>query len=75
MRPSTVGAWLVSPIRRRTSSACATTSKPATAALPAEGRASVVRMRIAVVLPAPLWPSSPSTEPAGTSRSKSRRAH
>ena len=37
--------------------------------------ASVVRMRIAVVLPAPLWPSRPSTVPGATSRSRSRSAH
>ena len=42
-----------------------TGSKPATSALPDVGSASVVRMRIAVVLPAPLWPSRPSTLPAG----------
>ena len=30
--------------------------------------------RIAVVLPAPLWPSRPRTVPAGTSRSRSRSA-
>ena len=34
-------------------------------ACPSVGRASVVRMRIAVVLPAPLWPSRPSTVPGG----------
>ena len=34
-------------------------------ARPSVGEASVVRMRIAVVLPAPLWPSRPSTEPVG----------
>ena len=35
---------------------------------------SVVRMRMAVVLPAPLWPSRPSTVPGATSRSRSRSA-
>ncbi len=34
------------------------------AALPLSGGSSVVRMRTAVVLPAPLGPSSPSTVPA-----------
>ena len=43
--------------------------------LPSVGPASVVRMRIAVVLPAPLWPSRPSTVPGATSRSRSRSAH
>ena len=36
-----------------------TTSTPATLARPVVGIASVVRMRIAVVLPAPLWPEQP----------------
>ena len=40
-----------------------TTSKPATVALPSVGVETVVRMRSAVVLPAPLWPSRPSTVP------------
>src|SRR5262249_31595837 len=44
-------------------------------ARPSVGRRSVVRMRTAVVLPAPLWPSRPRTEPWGTTRSTSRRAH
>ena len=43
----------------------ATTSAPATVARPSVGADSVVRMRMAVVLPAPLWPSSPSTVPGG----------
>ena len=42
------------------------TSTPATTARPASGRSSVVRIRTAVVLPAPLGPSSPHTVPAGT---------
>ena len=41
---------------------------------PRSGAESVVRMRIAVVLPAPLWPSRPRTVPGATSRSRSRRA-
>ena len=35
----------------------------------------MVRMRIAVVLPAPLCPRRPSTVPGATSRSSSRKAH
>ena len=46
-----------------------TTSMPATVARPASGASSVVRMRTAVVLPAPLGPSRPRTVPAGPSRS------
>ena len=47
---------------------------PGHAADPAFGIASVVRMRTAVVLPAPLGPSTPRIEPAGTSRSMPARA-
>ena len=36
---------------------------PATLALPAVGRASPVRIRIVVVLPAPFGPRSPKTDP------------
>src|ERR1017187_7968043 len=38
-------------------------------ARPPSGRISVVRMRTAVVLPAPLGPSTPRTVPRGTDRS------
>src|SRR5688572_28784920 len=57
-------------MRRRTSSAWVTTSNPATRARPRSGRSRVDRIRSAVVLPAPLGPSSPQTVPAGTDRSK-----
>ena len=40
-----------------------------TNARPVVGASSVVRMRTAVVLPAPLWPSRPSTVPGSTARS------
>ncbi len=40
--------------------------RPATDALPAVGRASPVRIRMVVVLPAPFGPSRPKTEPRGT---------
>ena len=46
----------------------------ATVAEPASGLRSVVRMRTMVVLPAPLGPSRPSTEPVGTARSTPSRA-
>src|SRR5512132_4730069 len=42
---------------------------PSTSARPPSGRRMVVRMRIAVVLPAPLGPSNPNTVPAGTEKS------
>src|SRR5215472_15883468 len=53
----------------RTSSACRTTSRPSTLAWPASGARMVVRIRTAVVLPAPLAPSRPSTVPAWTAKS------
>src|ERR1039457_2519680 len=43
-------------------------------ARPPSGRINVVRMRTAVVLPAPLGPSTPSTVPRGTDRSIPRSA-
>ena len=54
---------------RRTSPGCRSTSIPATVAEPESGRASVVRTRTAVVLPAPFGPSSPRMVPAGTEMS------
>ena len=73
-RPSTVAACPASPMRARTRGGVGDHVVPGDRALPVGGRASVVRIRIAVVLPAPLWPSRPSTVPAGTSRSRSRSA-
>ena len=64
-----MASWAASPIRRRTSVGSVRTSKPATAASPSSASASVVRMRTAVVLPAPLGPSTAVTVPAGTARS------
>src|SRR6266487_4506869 len=61
--------WPASPIERRTAAASRTTSWPSTIARPWSGRSRVVRMRTAVVLPAPLGPSTPSTVPRGTDRS------
>src|ERR1700683_5770644 len=54
---------------RGTAAASRTTSWPATRAQPASGRDRVVRMRRAVVLPAPFGPSTPRIDPAGTWRS------
>ena len=62
-------------MRLRSSAASRSTSRPATRALPPSGRSSVVRMRTAVVLPAPLGPSRPSTVPVGARRSIPSRAH
>src|SRR5687767_10263384 len=44
-------------------------SCPRTRAEPASGRSSVASIRIVVVLPAPLGPSTPYTVPLGTARS------
>ncbi len=52
-----------SPIDMRVAIGSAVTSRPSTSARPRSGRSSVVRMRTAVVLPAPFGPSSPSTVP------------
>ena len=43
-------------------------SWPPTRPVPLVGRDSVVSMRTSVVLPAPLGPSSPSTEPCGIAK-------
>src|SRR5215470_9385237 len=53
----------------RTFAASRTTSRPSTLACPASGSRRVARIRTAVVLPAPLGPSRPSTLPAWTARS------
>ena len=71
---STAAYWPDRPIERRTPWGSAATSMPLTTARPESGVSSVVRIRTAVVLPAPLGPSSPSTDPAGTSRSTPSRA-
>src|SRR5215217_7498139 len=57
------------PMRARSAAASATTSRPATRAVPASGSSRVARMRTVVVLPAPLGPRTPSTVPGATSRS------
>src|SRR5437867_3849842 len=50
-------------MRRRTSTASRTTSKPATSASPVVGNRSVVRILMKVVFPAPLGPRSPKISP------------
>ena len=54
---------------RRTCFGCLATSMPTTCSVPAVGRVSVAIVRISVVLPAPLGPSTASTLPDGTARS------
>ena len=58
-----VTLWAATPMLRRTLSGSLTTLWPATAASPSVGRASVVRMRIAVVFPAPFEPISVTISP------------
>ena len=62
---SSVASCAATPMWRRTSPGCFTTSIPATVARPASGRASVVRIRTAVVLPAPFGPEQPEDGPGG----------
>src|SRR5579859_1869287 len=66
--------WPARPIERRTAAASRTRSWPSTRARPASGSSSVVRMRKAVVLPAPFGPRRPSTVPCGTDGSMPRSA-
>ena len=55
--------WATTPMARRTRIGSASTSMPATRALPLSGRDRVVRIRTVVDLPAPLGPSSPKMVP------------
>jgi len=71
---SLVIACGITPIERRTPSACFTTSKPATFAVPVVGSSSVVSMRISVDLPAPFGPSRPKISPCSTSNDTSSSA-
>ena len=71
---STAAYWPASAIRNRTWCACVSTSKPATLARPASGRSRVASTRTAVVLPAPLGPSIPSTAPVLATKLTSSRA-
>jgi hypothetical protein len=59
-----------SPNCARTLAGSFVTSMPATVAIPPSGGISVVRMRTAVVFPAPFGPRSPRIVPSGTARSR-----
>src|SRR3954451_8993545 len=56
------------PMCCRTCAAWLTTSYPARVAVPPVGRSTVQRMRMVVVLPAPLGPSSPKISPGLASK-------
>ena len=66
---SRVASWAVTPMLRCTAPASRDDVVAGDRAEPPSGIASVVRIRTAVVLPAPFGPSMPRIEPAGTSRS------
>ncbi len=53
--------WPVTATRARIAFRSLITSWPRTRAVPPSGRVKVVRMRIMVVLPAPLGPRNPNT--------------
>src|SRR5689334_5969394 len=61
-------------MRRRTPTGSASRSAPATVAVPAVGRSSVVSIRSVVVLPAPFGPRKPTISPSATLRSTPRTA-
>src|ERR1700733_6434669 len=71
---STAACCPAGPIAARTRPGSLSTSCPATRAEPASGRSSVASIRTVVVLPAPLGPSSATTVPIGTFRSRSATA-
>src|SRR5262249_8108494 len=60
---STAAYWPPRPISARTRAGSRATSIPPTRAVPPSGASSVVRIRTAVVFPAPFGPSSPRTLP------------
>ena len=60
--------WPTTPIAWRTRTGSATTSIPATRALPLSARESVESTLTVVDLPAPLGPSNPKIVPASTDR-------
>ena len=69
VRPSMgTGVWVWRATTRRAISGWATASTPATVMRPASGRSNPTICETSVVLPAPLWPSSPTTWPDGTRR-------
>ena len=72
---STAAYWPARPIAPRTSCGSLThVDRRAPRAVPASGRSTVVRIRTAVVLPAPLGPSNPKIVPSGISKSIPARA-
>ena len=61
--------WGMKPIRARVSAGSRVGSPPSTSASPLVGRRAPVSSRIAVVLPAPLGPITPTIEPRSIARS------
>src|SRR5436309_15123874 len=61
-------------MRRRTSSDCLNTSSPATRAVPEVAGMKQERMRMVVLLPAPLGPSKPAISPRPTLNERSDTA-
>ena len=59
MSSSTEAYWPVTPTSERTAVGSRTTSWPKMRALPPSGRSRVASIRMVVVLPAPLGPSTP----------------
>ena len=64
----------IQPTVRWTSRDWVTGSRPATRIVPESGASRAASMRSRVVLPAPLGPTSPVTEPPGTDMSSWRTA-
>ncbi len=64
----------MNPIRARVPAGSRVGSLPSTSTSPSLGRRAPVRSRMAVVLPAPLGPMTPTMEPRGISRVTSVRA-
>ena len=67
-------SWGMNPIRSRVRSRNAVGSSPSTRADPLVGRRLPVSRRSAVVLPAPLGPITPTSDPGSTARLTSSRA-
>ena len=68
------GVWITAPGEARVRIGSRVTSRPRTSARPRSGVKRVVRIRTAVVFPAPLGPRRPRTVPVGTSRDTPSRA-
>src|SRR2546421_1848161 len=69
-----VVSWNTRPMRRRTSARAATTSWPATRAVPPDGFSRVQSIEMVVDLPAPLGPRNPKVSPGMTSKLTPRTA-